>query len=99
MGLLSGSWISASVPGVDDHITVICIVFVATGENDRLRSLGLASRDTRLSRYVYPAFVEFCAIFEEASFRITRHVSEESINHARAYRITCSRSLGNLKTP
>jgi hypothetical protein len=33
VGLLSSTWVSASVPGVDDRVAVICIVFVTTGEN------------------------------------------------------------------
>ena len=33
VGLLSSTWVSPSMPAVDDRIIVVCIVFVATGED------------------------------------------------------------------
>ena len=33
VSLPSGPWVSPSVPGVDDRIALVCVVFVAAGEN------------------------------------------------------------------
>ena len=84
VGLLSGTRVSASVPGIDDHITVVHVAFVASGEDYRFSSLPLASGDTRLNRYVDSALVELSAVFEEASFGVTGYVSEELFRRAGA---------------
>jgi hypothetical protein len=85
--LLPGGLISSSVPGVDDHIPVIRVVFLATGEDYRFRALGLASGDAGLDRHVDPALAQFGTTLEQASFRIPGHMSEETFWHADAYRI------------
>ena len=84
VGLLSGTRVSASVPGVDDHITIVHVVFVASGEDYRFGSLPLVSGDIRLNRYVDSALVDLSAVFEEASFGVAGYVPEESLRRAGA---------------
>ena len=79
-----GGRLVVGLPGIDDHITVVHVAFVASGEDYRFSSLPLASGDTRLNRYVDSALVELSAVFEEASFGVAGYVPEESLRRAGA---------------
>src|SRR5215211_367043 len=80
--LASSIRVPASVPGVDDQITEILVVLVAAGQDDRVRSLARAARDSRLTVSVHASLRQLGTILEEAANRISRYVSEDRSGHS-----------------
>lgn len=99
VGLLTSALISSPVTGVDNHVPVVSVVLVSARENNRFRALRLASGDAGLDRHVHPALVEFSAILEKASLKISGYVSENSFRHAETYRIIRFVRFWHLASP
>jgi hypothetical protein len=83
--LLTGDLIPSPLTGVDEHVSVIGIVFVAASENYGFRALRLAPGDAGLYRRVYPALAEFGAIPEETPLGVPWYVSEDAFRHDETY--------------
>jgi hypothetical protein len=79
--LLVGFLVPAAVSHVDDLVAVVQVVFVATRQDDGVRTLARASRNTGLAVSMHTSFRQFGARFEAAPHRISRYMTEDRSRH------------------
>ena len=79
--LLVGFLGSAAVSRVDAHVAVVQVVLVTSRQDDGVRALARASRDTGLAVSMHASLRQLGARFEAAPQRISWYVTEDRARH------------------